>query len=354
MSEGQSITRSIKFKNFFNVSVFVLAAVICIGLGFYYLKFDPNVDLQKRIETEKSFLDPDGSFHYRSTVRVPTNPGLPRFLIPVRNELLRKNVNANLIFLLVRNPDSENTWDNFEILKKQFFSKIAKKETIDLGHLQWGWSCDINGQRIEGASGYGGEQRNQLLNLALSGWGVTSALMALNDGYFEPPWAVEVSHRQTKSEQTKMLTVITNSSSCEKFLNAYENLRFKNRLNKFNLFENLDISDDTQISSANCATVSDILFSKIEKFPNEIFKKSQTTINIPFHFFGFPNEKLPSDIELPQAWRDHLKARSGISVQWQDILLTGQDSNQSVPLNFLDPQKIFRSLSDYPKILDLQ
>lgn len=341
--------QSIKQKKYLFYIIFL---ILLLATSYYFYQSSPT-SIQQKIEEEKKILQANGEFYYRSPIREPLNPGLPRFLLPLRNERVSTDSKASMIFLLVRKPIFENQWEDQQILKIKFFEKLKNAEPLDMGHVQWGWSCNINGQRIEGASGYNGEQRNQTLELATSGWGVTAGLMTMHDGYFESPWEIEVKHRQNDRKYSKTMTLIVDSKSCENFLKSYEDLKFNVRLNKFNLVESNLNQVDYAAVGANCITVSKLLFSKIKNFPIDIFEKSLTSIEVDLRFFGLPNHQLPSDVTLSDDWKSQLKQREGFEVKLIDFMAENPNT-QSIKLKFFDTQKIFKAISDYPETLELR
>ncbi len=316
--------------------------------------FEFPINIAKLNELEKDYRNADGSLHYHSHVRLPLNPGLPRFLAKYRDKVLERDANSNIVFLIVHKSEVPNNWGDIGGLGLRFLRQINIGNGIDFGHVQWGWSCKIQNHRIDGASGYTGEQTDQGIALAFKGWGVTPALMTFNDGYFETPWSVQVKAQVSSPSNFLVLTVLTSNESCENFLASYQDLRFKKRIQDFQLVsENSEFNVDLK-EGINCSTIAAVLFSNIKGFPMKVFKESQEMWELPIHYFGLPATGLPSSAKISTHWLNQVSEVGGVSVDIRHTLTSSINSGRKIKVFFLDPQKLFGAIKLLPLILDLR
>lgn len=307
--------------------------------GFSYIFFDSKIEISKLNELERNFKTNLGINHYRSALREPLNPGLPRFLISEKDRLLEINDSKNILFLIVYKSTVQPDWDDLDSVTKSFLTSSS----FDVGHLQWAWSCNINGKSYEGASGFTGDQSNKSEELAKSGWGATATLLTFNDGYFETPWEINVRAETAKQNDFRKLALITTSEKCQKFLSKYQELRFQRRLKGLRLtFEPKEILY-SQTFGKNCTEVTTEVFTDFPVITN-LISQSETSLTVPINYFGIPSEVLPVNIELPEHWKKTLKSRSGTSVRVRD-LLDKSKFTEFVNLRFYTPDKIYQQLS---------
>jgi hypothetical protein len=78
---------------------------------------------------------------------------------------------------------------------------------LDQGHVMISWSCDINGKTYEGATGITGEQTNQQMLMASSGWGVTGLFSIFKDGHLQTPTLVGSVFRQAIEKRQSLTTL---------------------------------------------------------------------------------------------------------------------------------------------------
>jgi hypothetical protein len=340
-----------------SIGVWAFVFICLFAIGFVCLRHFTSSEnsrvkkLALQQEAEKEFLNTDGTHHYRSPIRVPSNPGLPRFLESVRDSTLARHTDSNLVFLMVRKPAIAIDWSRFSDLLSGFLMVLAGEQQLDVGHVQWGWSCVVQGERNEGASGYTGEQRDQALDLVKKGWGASAVLMSFGDGVFESPWAVQVSYDNRSAENYKLLAMVTDQNSCAKFMAKYQDLRFKDRLKSFNLTNGFDLSTEKIF---NCVNVAELLFSEVKNFPVEIFTSSFRIWKVPKSLFGRPSDPLPERVSLSAGWSDLLKDRQGQFVEISSALNSSAiETDETIDLKFNDTQKLFETIKTKPALIEL-
>ncbi len=338
MSPGQPIKNG---KIFLGGTFLVLLTSITgyyfVGRGYQVLHRPTSLEVEKQ--------------YYHSPIRFLKNPGLPRILKPVRDQILNQKAHANILFLIVTKPKVEINWSDFSDIKKRFLEIQSNDEDVNLGHVQWAWSCRLQNTQHEGASGFNGDQTNSILKNANAGWGMTSAVMNYHDGYFEPPWAVHINLVESNPADIKLLAVVVDEKSCEQFLNTYEKIIFDQRLYKFRLLES---PAEDRIEGENCSTVALKLFEQVQNFPLEVFNSAFTEWRVPSILIGYGDTPLPKGAELPLLWKKKLFAHTKTPVGLKSVLMTSTTTKEFVNLKFLDPQLIFKNLNNYPSTVWLE
>ncbi len=286
---------------------------------------------------------------YRSPMRYPFNPGLPEFLHDSR-ETAPSEIGRHKLFILIHLP-SFNLFENPSSFFQTYQQTAGSTEMDPLGHVQWAWSCKLNGRLQEGASGYTGEQNRQALQLVEKGWGATAALVSFGDGHFESPKDVQkralISMRANRLAKWEFNVT---EGECLAFLKKYKSLRFEAGPKRFGFLPFRDPN------TSNCVEIARELFSEVLGFPKSIFEKSQREFIIPLALFGWPNKTLPLHVSITERGRNQLKSRKGKFVNPAAILAaTGSWSNSTqldkaslaaefVRVKLLTPERLQRAL----------
>ena len=119
--------------------------------------------------------------------------GLPRSMRHLVDE------KGNYIFLIVHAPKYFFDWTGPAQLKSSIESSyMASKGNLNVGHVQVAWHCQGDSGRVmSGATGLTGETKNQAVNMAADGWGLSFLFANFNDGHLENSAAVEVKMRKS-------------------------------------------------------------------------------------------------------------------------------------------------------------
>lgn len=262
----------------------------------------------------------------RSAVVFPLDPGLPDFLRPYVD-------GENRLFLIIHrtpfNIEKTSLWAHIWLILQSSFSD--SRDDIDLGHVQFAWSCALRGKRMEGASGFTGDQRNLSLSYAKDTWGATAALFDHKDGYFETPRQVhEKSFRAHRAGRLKVYSIKVREKSCERFLENFFDTKVTRRLRTFGL------------TSSNCTSVAMDLFSSVPEFPKPLLASSKVTLYAPKTCFGWSKKILGSNVELSPFWRERLGRQKPKSVRLFDCLskLRSEQVQETLEISFHSPNKL--------------
>jgi hypothetical protein len=80
--------------------------------------------------------------------------------------------------------------ENEEGHKTSFMEKVSQAlwgyDLNSVGHVQFAWYCNTRNDLYTGATGYTGEENDQVKEMVEQGWGLTAMLADFNDGSFEP------------------------------------------------------------------------------------------------------------------------------------------------------------------------
>lgn len=329
---------------------FIGGLVLLLSLGLFGRSSEDS--LIQRSLIEKEFRNSDGLLYYRSPLRTPKNPGLPRFLMPQRNFIVNSHLDANIVFLIVHRSSSFTSLSNLTVAAKQIYNVLSKKRSVDFGHVQWAWSCMKNGRRLEGASGFTGDQEDTANELAMSGWGATAALLEFQDGYFETPWEIQAKAEGKSSEEIGVISFEVNEKSCSKLLSKYEKLRFKDHLRYFQLITGA-AGNKFESVGKNCTKIAEEIFSEIENFPQEIFRKSETEISAPLSLFGFPDSPLPEKVRLSDYWKTLIQSQKSVLVDPSLVLSRIDFEGKKIKLRIQNPTQLFYVVKELPPVLDL-
>lgn len=227
-------------------------------------------------KSQKKYVLPKNNYNYKSFVQYPLSAGLPRALFEVNKEL--KSVkNSNYIYLIIHRP--AEFFYNYSIQTIRHLLTQTQKIEFEAGHLQLAWSCHYNGKLMESATGFTGDYKNQSIQLAREGYGMSPLVATYLDGSLESPNTVD--NQMVKSLKAGRLTILAINVGPE-CSNVLENIwTFVNDSNN-NFFSHAKLSNRAS-KGFNCTSlISDWLrpvgpiHRLLKSYSKETFKLSSS------------------------------------------------------------------------------
>ena len=216
---------------------------------------------------------------------------------------------------------------------------LLNVKNLDQGHVMIAWSCEIGGKTYEGATGITGEQTNQQMLLANSGWGVTGLFSIFKDGHLQTPTLVSSVLRQAvqKGQRTATLAVEVEPEQCERMMTFLKDfLAHPNQPHRrFGLN-----ADPLKFEGGGCGSFGASALSTTGFFPsgNSVWRVLKA--NRKAFGFGIPNPS--KDIEpfpVPRApgETNYISAIRGLLFQnWNPT-----SARNTVAVRIMDPELLF-------------
>ena len=239
------------------------------------------------------------------------NAGWPKQLAVLDQQT---NDGKNYLVLVSLLPEPAIDIESAEAFRRSLIEVAADGDESILGHVMFGWKCNMPSGQVHGMSAMTGELNEQIFDMVNDGWGYTAMMATFTDGYLQNAKEIqkdEISKNMDAGKRLITLGIEVSQQECLKFYNA---------LNTFVTHPNVPMSrfgsmtNPSQFTGGGCISTALNLFSQAAVLPHvDNFKRQ-----VPFKtkFIGRGSE-VPAKTELPhESFWKHKKSISFDTFVW--------------------------------------
>lgn len=232
----------------------------------------------------------------RSFIQYPLSAGLPPLISEIDNKLNEASV-ENRGYLIIHTPDNILDFDNPKTIKSTLLSSGFSQ--LNVGHLQFAWSCKIGKKRFQSATGFTGDLENKSFIQLKKGFGLSPFISTFKDAHLETPR--EVQNRMIKSLKEENLEIISFvlGDKCENILARVWSFINSEKSNNFSLAKK---SYTKKRSGYNCTSLVISWLDSLPRTQKLLTRSSLQKMSIPKKFFGNSAHKV-SLYSLGEVWK---------------------------------------------------
>ena len=189
------------------------------------------------------------------------------------------------------------TYEEDDSFSKKIADTLWGYDLNSVGHVQFAWYCNSRNDVYTGATGYTGEEDDQVSKMIDQGWGLTAMLSDFNDSSFEPEYYVteDLETSWHNEEGYFWMAVEVDKSQCfnatffiEDFIQKSPSVFSFNR-------------DPEKFEGGVCSSVAASFFRHAKTKYQRLIEATHRSLRIPKKVLGnIPSAKLPKDVSLPK------------------------------------------------------
>lgn len=273
------------------------------------------------------------------------NSRLPEFFQEIVEE--HRLQEQNIVFLILH-PQTKikNYYNSYKFVAglahdNGILHSVLSKETFALGHTQLAWQCQIDGEKVSGATGQSGERDDQAFKMIDAGWGMTGAFSYFTDGFLQSIKSVDGTIKKSLDENASMayVGVRVSAAQCESMLSFIREYIDKGAYKFFGT-----TLDPAAFEGGGCSSFAvralehgDILAELTSHYPS--------SVKIPNAFFGLGAPIELKNVVIPMnipAGKRFISKSDFVDIRNYSVLFPEEDG--STTFNFFDTEIIYYSI----------